>query len=167
MAKTQTKQKIEVPKGLKILCILSFIGFAVSMSIDTMNYLGFSSLEGIEDALDQTAFEQMEDFSEKLEDAGVVQLESNGLIPVGFSMRIAKMYIFRAIIDVLALLGVSMMFIQLRMGFTVYVIAQLAYIAVPIGMFGPGGIHIIEGGSIVITLIYILLFATQRRHLIR
>lgn len=160
MAKKNAQEKLDVPNGLKILCILSFIGFAASMAIDTMNYLSFSSVDEMRLAADQAPFEQMEDVMDILSEKGV-DVSERGM------MQISKMYVFRAIIDVLALLGVSMMFIRLKMGYTIYVIGQLTYIAIPIGMFGLLGVHIVGVGSIAITLIYVLLFTTQKRHLIR
>ena len=158
--KKQIENKMGLPQSLKILCILGFLGFAFSMALDTMNYLSFSSIEELKNADDQTAYEQMEDVIEFIQAKGV-DVSASGI------MRISKMYIFRAILDIIALLGVSMMFVRLKMGYTIYVIGELAYITIPVAMFGIPGAYITGIGGVAITLIYILLFTTQKRHLIK
>ncbi len=70
-------------------------------------------------------------------------------------------------IDVFALLGVSMMFARLKLGFTIYAIFQITYIVVPAVMFGVAGFQIVGTGTVAITMVYIILFATQRKHLIK
>ena len=88
-------------------------------------------------------------------------------ISTAITMRIALLFMIRAFIDVIALLGVSMMFIRLKLGFVIYAIFQAAYAAIPFVMFGTAGGIIVGNASIAITLVYIALFLTQKRHLIR
>ncbi len=157
---SKPEKKEEFPKSLRILCILSMIGFAAAMAMDAIGYLSFSSVEDLKNAVDQTGWEQMEDRLEVLSAAGV-DISEAGLI------RISDMYFYRAIIDILALLGVTMMFSRLKMGYTIYVIFQLAYVALPVAMFGSSGTSIVGMGSIAITLVYVGLFTTQKRYLNR
>lgn len=160
MGNKKEPKKLETPRSLKIICILSFLGFALAMSIDSANYLSYSSIDTLKTAADQTGWEVMEDKLELLDQNGI-DVSENG------TMRISLMYIYRSIIDVLALLGVSMMFVRLKLGFVIYSVFQFAYAAIPIVMFGTAGALIVGYGSIAITLVYIGLFLTQKRHLIR
>ena len=77
------------------------------------------------------------------------------------------MYIYRSILDVLALLGVSMMFIRLKLGFVIYAIFQAAYASNSFCNVWNCWRIIVGNASIAITLVYIALFLTQKRHLIR
>lgn len=149
-----------LPTSLKILAILSFLGFVAAMVLDSSNYLAYDNLDSLKSANDQTAFEAIEDQIEFLADHGF-DVTEHGL------KRISKMYFIRGVIDVIVLLGVTLMYARLRLGFTIYVIFQLAYIALPFSMFGLDSLHLTDYGGILITLIYILLFATQRKYLIK
>ena len=158
--KTEITEKLETPKSLKILCIMSFIGFALAMAVDTGNYLSYSSIDSLKTSANQAGWEMMEDKLD-LYNANGLDISEKG------TMRISLMFIYRSILDVLALLGVSMMFIRLKLGFVIYAIFQAAYAAIPFVMFGTAGGLIIGNASIAITLVYIALFLTQKRHLIR
>jgi len=158
MANQKQIEKLETPKSLKVICILSFLGFAAAMAVDSGNYLSYSSIEEVMKSSE--GFEAMKDKLDIFEENGIDISESG-------TMRISLMYIYRAIIDILALLGVSMMFIRLKLGFVIYSIFQITYAAIPFVMFGAAGGLIVGYGSIAITLVYVGLFATQRRHLIR
>jgi len=164
--KVETIEKLETPKSLKILCIMSFLGFAAAMVIDTVNYLSYSSIEDV-----MKTSQGFEDMSEKLQLFSKNDIEVFGAnskdISTAITMRIALLFMIRAFIDVIALLGVSMMFIRLKLGFVIYAIFQAAYAAIPFVMFGTAGGLIVGYDSIAITLVYIALFLTQKRHLIR
>ena len=166
--KTEITEKLVTPKSLKILCIMSFIGFALAMAQDTSFYLTYGSIQEVIDSPNQTTWELLETKFDLLQDKGINIHEADGkTINEDLSMRISIMYIYRSILDVLALLGVSMMFIRLKLGFVIYAIFQAAYAAIPFVMFGTAGGLIIGNASIAITLVYIALFLTQKRHLIR
>ena len=166
--KIEITEKLETPKGLKILCIMSFIGFAYAMAVDTGSYLSYGSIENIQGSSDQTTKKSFEIKFELLKEKGVPAYESDGeTFSKKLSSRISLLYIYRSILDVLALLGVSMMFIRLKLGFVIYAIFQAAYAAIPFVMFPSSGAIIVGMDSIAITLVYVGLFLTQKRHLIR
>jgi len=156
----QKIEKLETPKSLKILCIMSFIGFALAMANDTYFYMSYGSIEEVKASADQTTWELLEDKLDLFEQNG-------GDISEDGTLRISLMYIYRSILDVLALLGVSMMFIRLKLGFIIYAVFQAAYAAIPFVMFGSAGGIIVGNASVAITLVYIGLFLTQKRHLIK
>ena len=166
--KTEITEKLATPRSLKILCILSFVGFALAMAQDTSFYLTYGSIQDVVESTDQTTWELLESKVDLLQDKGINIHEADGkTINEALSMRISLMYIYRSILDVLALLGVSMMFIRLKLGFVIYAIFQGAYAAIPFVMFGGSGAIIVGNASIAITLVYVALFLTQKRHLIR
>ena len=166
--KIEITGKLETPRSLKILCIMSFIGFALAMTQDTSFYLTYGSIEEVKASADQTTWELLETKFDLLQEKGININEVDGkTINEDLTMRISLMYIYRSILDVLALLGVSMMFIRLKLGFVIYAIFQAAYAAIPFVMFGTAGGIIVGNASIAITLVYIALFLTQKRHLIR
>ena len=166
--KIEITEKLETPKSLKILCIMSFIGFALAMAQDTSFYLTYGSIQDVIESSDQTTWELLETKFDLLQDRGINIHEVDGkTINKDLSMRVSIMYIYRSILDVLALLGVSMMFIRLKLGFVIYAIFQAAYALIPFVMFGTAGGIIVGNASIAITLVYIALFLTQKRHLIR
>jgi len=168
MANTNKIEKLETPKSLKILCIMSFIGFALAMANDTYFYMTYGSLEDVKASADQVAWELIEGKLDALEAGGTNIYEADGkTISESLSARISLMYIYRSILDVLALLGVSMMFIRLKLGFIIYAVFQAAYAAIPFVMFGSAGGIIVGNASVAITLVYIGLFLTQKRHLIK
>ena len=45
--KLEIAEKLETPKSLKILCIMSFIGFALAMAQDTSFYLTYGSIQDV------------------------------------------------------------------------------------------------------------------------
>ena len=57
MANKKEMVKIETPKGLKVLCIMSFIGFALAMAVDTGNYLSYSSIDALKSSANQSGWE--------------------------------------------------------------------------------------------------------------
>ena len=147
---------------------MSFIGFALAMAQDTSFYLTYGSIQDVVESADQSTWELLETKFDLLQEKGISIYEADEkTIKEDLSMRISLMYIYRSILDVLALLGVSMMFIRLKLGFVIYAIFQAAYAAIPFVMFGVGGAIIVGNASIAITLVYIALFLTQKRHLIR
>ena len=139
-------------KGLKVLCVLSTIGFVLALGIDAFNYYTYSNYS-------QFA-ENIEDVLEKWEEAGV-DISANGI------SKIANLFLVRGIIDVFALLGVYLMFYRLNLGYIIYVIFQIAYVIVPFVILGDVGKVVIPIGLMAINLIYVALFTTQRKHLLK
>ena len=157
--KDSDENGVGLPTSLKILVILSFLGFIASMVLDSSNYLAYDNIESLREANDQTAFEAIEDQIDFLEEHGY-DISDKGL------KRISKMYFYRGVIDIIVLLGVTLMYTRLKLGFTIYTIFQLTYIALPFSMFGLESLYLTDYGGILITLVYIGLFSTQRKYLV-
>ena len=77
------------------------------------------------------------------------------------------MYGIRTFIDVLAMVGVVFMYFRLKIGYIIYTLFQFVYVIVPFLFFGGFALFVVEYSSVAITLIYVALFTSQRKHLIR
>jgi len=152
--------KIFLFKSLKFLCILSFVGFIYSMVIDSSNYYTYSNFQDLETIQNNVTYEIIEDNLEKWSLSGI-DTSSIGI------KKIAKIYLVRCIIDILALLGVALMFYRIKLGFTIYFIFQITYVISPFILLSSfNAKEIIPLSSMAINLIYVVLFSTQRKHLI-
>jgi hypothetical protein len=145
---------------LKVLCFMSFVGFIIAMLVDTGNFISFSSVDELKAAVDQTQYEQLENQIEQWEGVGI-DTSRQGLNKIG------TMYALRTFIDVLAMVGVVFMFYRLRFGYFIYTLFQFIYVAIPFLFFGGVALLIVPYSSVAITLIYVALFTTQRKHLNR
>lgn len=154
--------KLEVPGALKAICILSFIGFIYCLLLDSSDYLAYSTINEFRTDVnaDQAALESLEERMETfrlsdidVSDAGIVRLE--------------LMSIYRTIFDILAMVGTSLMFFQVKKGYYIYVFFQVCYVLVPFIMFGVSAFAIFDKGMVMIPIIYIGLFTTQLKHLNR
>jgi len=145
---------------LKVLCAMSFIGFILSMLADTGNFISFGSVEELKNAIDQTQYEQLET---KIEEWDKLGLDTS---PSGLK-NVSAMYGIRTFIDVLAMVGVVFMYFRLKIGYIIYTIFQFVYVAIPFLFFGGFALFVVEYSSVAISLIYVALFTTQRKHLIR
>ena len=124
--------------GLKILCVLSVIGFIASMYIDAGNYFLFSNID---------QYNNIDTSKEGIE-------------------MIAWMFFGRGVLDVLVLLGIMLMFYKLKIGFNIYVLFQILYVVLPFYLIGKNVNVIVPYELMMINLIYVALFNTQRKHLI-
>ena len=79
---------------------------------------------------------------------------------------IALNFLLRSGFDVLALLGVALMFYRMKMGYSIYLICQLIYVAIPFFLFSEGASSIVPLQMTAVNLIYVALFTTQRKHLL-
>ena len=155
----ETEQE-ESYTALKVLCVMSFIGFIISMLVDTGNYISFSSIEEMKMASNQLPYEQIETQLEEWNEIGV-DVSKKGLD------RIATMYAIRTLIDVLAMVGVVFMFYRIRVGYYIYVLFQFLYVIVPFLFFGSLALFVVPYSSVAITLIYVALFTSQQKKLTR
>ena len=145
--------------GLRILCILSVIGFVYSMANDSVNYYTYANNEELSKTNDSKLKEQIDDKMSYFNENGV-DVTKEGL------EKISWLYLGRSIIDVLALLGVTLMFYKLKIGFNIYVIFQICYVVIPFVIIGNKASVIIPYKEMVITMVYVALFVTQRKHLV-
>jgi hypothetical protein len=152
--------KLEVPSGLKILCIFSFIGFIYCLLLDTSDYLAYSNFHELATSADQSAYELMEE--------RIANYEMNDIDTSDKGMdKLARMSIYRTIFDVIAMVGTALMFFRVKRGFYIYAVSQFLYVAIPFFMFGLSTFAIFDKGMVMIPIIYIGLFTTQIKHLTR
>ncbi len=152
--------KLEVPNGLKLLCIFSFIGFIYCLLLDTSDYLAYSNYHELSSSADQSAFELMEERMAKYE-LNDIDTSDKGM------SKLARMSIYRTIFDVIAMVGTALMFFRVKRGFYIYAVSQFLYVAIPFFMFGLSTFAIFDKGMVMIPIIYIGLFTTQIKHLTR
>lgn len=160
-AAPQTNEvKLEVPVGLKVLCILSFLGFIYCLVRDTGDYFAYSNYQELAESADQTAFEKME--------TRLVEFEKNDVNVSDAGMQqLALSAIYRTIFDVLAMVGTALMYFRIKRGFYLYGLFQLLYVIVPFAMFGIGAMVVYDKLALVPPLIYLILFTTQFKYLDR
>jgi hypothetical protein len=161
--KTQPQEnevKLEVPVALKVLCILSFMGFIYCLVRDTGDYFAYSNFEELAQSQDQEAFEKLE--------TKLVEFEKNDIdITLAGMEKLTLSAIYRTIFDVLAMVGTALMFFRIKRGFYIYAVFQLLYVIVPFVMFGIGAMVVYDKSALVPPLIYLILFTTQFKHLNR
>ena len=145
--------------GLKILGVLSVIGFIASMYIDAGNYFLFSNIDQYKSTADQVLAEQLENKLALIDDNNIDTSKE------GIEM-IAWMFFGRGVLDVLVLLGIMLMFYKLKIGFNIYVLFQILYVVLPFYLIGKNVNVIVPYELMMINLIYVALFITQRKHLI-
>ncbi len=150
----------EVFHAIKILCVMSFVGFILAILVDTGNYMSFSSVEELKTAINQAPYEKLETTIDKFESVGL-DVSQSGLD------RVAFMYLVRTLIDILAMVGVVLMFFEIRKGLIIYTIFQFIYVLVPFLFFGGVALVVIPYKSVAITLIYVALFTSQRKYLVK
>ena len=146
-------------KGLKILCFLSLLGFVYCMAFDSTKFLTYSSLDIDNMIEDSASYEAINNEVLRWKDAGIAVSEK-GL------HRISLLFLIRSILDVLALLGVALMFYRMKIGFSIYAIFQLCYVVSPLVFFGVNGTAVAPLNMMAINLIYLALFFTQKKNLL-
>jgi len=146
-------------KGLKILCFLSLLGFVYCMAFDSTKFRTYSSLDLDNMIEDSASYEAINNEILRWEDAGIAVSEK-GL------HRISLLFLIRSILDVLALLGVALMFYRMKIGFSIYAIFQLCYVVSPLVFFGVNGTAVAPLNMMAINLIYLALFFTQKKNLL-
>lgn len=158
--KVEEKVSLNVPTGLKFLCIMSFLGFVYYLVQDTSQYLAYANFEELRESANQEAFELMETKLLTLENNGV-DVSADGLF------AISRMFIYLSVISVFAMVGTALMFFQIRKGYYIYIFFQLLYVLLPVFLFKSQAFTIMEKSLMMIPLIYIGLFTTQIKHLTR
>ena len=141
---------------LKLLCVLSLLGFVYCISNDTSHWVFFNHPEELE--TNQEAYESMETLKQNCLDQGLVFGDDT-------REKLVKFYLVRAIIDVLALLGVALMNFKLKKGFVIYAVFQIAYVASPFFFLDEFATVVIPLTWSIIHLVYIFLFYSQYKKL--
>ena len=151
--------------SLKWLCVLSLIGFLYCFVSD----LGYFFL--------------FLDSSENIKDSNsIINIIKENLSDNGFGFdyftasQLKKLYAIRVVFDVLAMVGVTMMYLKIKLGWTFYWIFQIAYFLSPyvfLNINFQSNWPYFTGIAIVmfplfnnmIHLIYVLLFMSQKSKL--
>lgn len=146
-------------RGLKILCFLSLLGFVYCMAFDSTKFLTYCTLDLDSMVEDSATYEMIHN---ELTRWGENEID---ISPKGLQ-KIALLFLFRAIFDVFALLGVALMFYRMKIGFSIYSIFQLTYVFSPLLLLGIDATAVVPLNMMAINLIYVALFVTQRKHLL-
>lgn len=143
-------------RPIKLLCILSLLGFVYCISNDTAHWAFFNHPEELKN--NQEAYESLEDLKTNWMEKG---FEFNDLI----REKLVKFYLIRAVIDVLVLLGVALMNFRLKKGFVIYSVFQIAYFVSPFFLLDEYATIVVPVSTSIIHLVYIFLFYTQYKKL--
>ena len=151
--------------ALKWLCLLSLIGFIYCFVFD----LGYFTL-----FLDvQSNSSQANSFLNIIID----NLSDNGFVFDQYlASQLKKLYALRIVFDLLAMVGVALMFLKIKLGWTFYWIFQVAYVLAPyifLNFEFQASWPYFTGIALVmfplfnnmIHLVYVLLFMSQRAQL--
>lgn len=152
-------------RALKWLCYLSFIGFIYCFVTDSGFCYAFS------DASDDVNMvsESLRSIIENWQDQGFIYDQN-------VKDQLVKFYGLRIVFDILAMVGVALMFFKIKLGWTFYWIFQLAYVVSPFMILdfeliphwpylGGFAVFVVPLFSAMIHLVYVLLFFSQKKNL--
>ena len=151
--------------ALKWLCLLSLIGFIYCFVSDIGYFFLF-----------------LDDFSVESEKSSFLSLVIDNLGENGFEFneylasQLRSLYALRIVFDILAMVGVALMYLKIRLGWTFYWIFQVAYVLAPyifLNFEFQASWPYFTGIALVmfplfnnmIHLVYVLLFMSQRAQL--
>ena len=151
--------------ALKWLCLLSLIGF-IYCFISDIGYL----------------FLFLDDLSVESEKSSFLNLVIDNLGENGFEFneylasQLRSLYALRIVFDILAMVGVALMYLKIKLGWTFYWIFQVAYVLAPyifLNFEFQASWPYFTGIALVmfplfnnmIHLVYVLLFMSQREQL--
>ena len=152
-------------KALKWLCYLSFIGFLYCFVTDTG--FCFAFFEASDDI--NLVNESLRAIIENWTDKGFIYDEF-------MKNQLIKFYAIRIVFDILAVVGVVLMFLKIKLGWTFYWIFQIAYVLSPFMLldfefttnwpyFAGFAVLVTSIFNSFIHLIYVLLFFSQKKNL--
>ena len=151
--------------ALKWLCLLSLIGFIYCFVSDIGYFFLF-----------------LDDFSVESEKSSFLSLVIDNLGENGFEFneylasQLRSLYALRIVFDILAMVGVALMYLKIKLGWTFYWIFQVAYVLAPyifLNFEFQASWPYFTGIALVmfplfnnmIHLVYVLLFMSQRAQL--
>jgi hypothetical protein len=151
--------------ALKWLCLLSLIGFIYCFVSDIGYFFLF-----------------LDDLSVESEKSSFLNLVIDNLGENGFEFneylasQLRSLYALRIVFDILAMVGVALMYLKIRLGWTFYWIFQVAYVLAPyifLNFEFQASWPYFTGIALVmfplfnnmIHLVYVLLFMSQREQL--
>ena len=151
--------------ALKWLCLLSLIGFIYCFVFDIGYFFLF-----------------LDDLSVESEKSSFLNLVIDNLGENGFEFneylasQLRSLYALRIVFDILAMVGVALMYLKIKLGWTFYWIFQVAYVLAPyifLNFEFQASWPYFTGIALVmfplfnnmIHLVYVLLFMSQREQL--
>ena len=151
--------------ALKWLCLLSLIGFIYCFVSDIGYFFLF-----------------LDDLSVESEKSSFLNLVIDNLGEIGFEFneylasQLRSLYALRIVFDILAMVGVALMYLKIKLGWTFYWIFQVAYVLAPyifLNFEFQASWPYFTGIALVmfplfnnmIHLVYVLLFMSQRAQL--
>ena len=151
--------------ALKWLCLLSLIGFIYCFVLDIGYFFLF-----------------LDDLSVESEKSSFLNLVIDNLGENGFEFneylasQLRSLYALRIVFDILAMVGVALMYLKIKLGWTFYWIFQVAYVLAPyifLNFEFQASWPYFTGIALVmfplfnnmIHLVYVLLFMSQRAQL--
>ena len=151
--------------ALKWLCLISLIGFIYCFVSDIGYFFLF-----------------LDDLSVESEKSSFLNLVIDNLGENGFEFneylasQLRSLYALRIVFDILAMVGVALMYLKIKLGWTFYWIFQVAYVLAPyifLNFEFQGSWPYFTGIALVmfplfnnmIHLVYVLLFMSQREQL--
>jgi len=154
MEENITLEKKKRPGFLTVLCILSFIGVAISIVMSIIGYIGLSALSSVSSSL-SSGFGDNAEVSSSL--SNMDALIKNG----------ALYYILLIVAAVICLIGVIMMWKLKKAGFYIYCIGELAPVILPFILFG--GFGVLGNMALVMGLVFpiafIIMYALNLKHM--
>jgi len=151
--------------ALKWLCLLSLIGFIYCFVSDIGYFFLF-----------------LDDLSVESEKSSFLNLVIDNLGENGFEFneylasQLRSLYALRIVFDILAMVGVALMYLKIKLGWTFYWIFQVAYVLSPFMLldfeftanwpyFAGFAVLVTPVFNSIIHLIYVLLFFSQKKNL--
>jgi hypothetical protein len=151
--------------ALKWLCLLSLIGF-IYCFVSDIGYF-FLFLDGLSVESEKSSFLNL-----VIDNLGENGFEFNEYL----ASQLRSLYALRIVFDILAMVGVALMYLKIKLGWTFYWIFQVAYVLAPyifLNFEFQASWPYFTGIALVmfplfnnmIHLVYVLLFMSQRAQL--
>ena len=151
--------------ALKWLCLLSLIGF-IYCFVSDIGYF-FLFLDGLSVKSEKSSFLNL-----VIDNLGENGFEFNEYL----ASQLRSLYALRIVFDILAMVGVALMYLKIKLGWTFYWIFQVAYVLAPyifLNFEFQASWPYFTGIALVmfplfnnmIHLVYVLLFMSQREQL--
>ncbi len=146
MEQTTVLEPAKRPTFITVLCVLSFVGIAISLIGGIMNYFTYSALAATGDM-----------FGGLKTDAGQDLNNAMNAMASAIGMDYPKMAmsaLVQALFNIPILIGVLMMWKQRKVGFWVYTVFEVIQAILPLVM----GLGLIGGVTSILMLIFAILF---------
>lgn len=145
------------PTFITVLCILSFVGIAVSLIGGIMNYFTYSALASTGDMFGGLKTDAGEDLNKAMDAmAGALGMDYG---------KMAMSALIQALLNIPILIGVLMMWKQRKMGFWIYSIFEVGQAVLPLimGLGLVGGMMATVG--LIFSIVFVILYGVNLKHM--